>query len=202
MVEDSARRWRESRWFDVVVIVSTIAAGTVVAGLLNDPGAGEPTADGEYSYAFEPAQYPARIPGCDLVEPPSAPERVNFAAVGSDEYDNPRYPWFSGAKPGGMTQAAVDGLPNAVELVFASPSQSLQFEPITDADPSALPQEGNADLFNGSTNARGSLVRDGHIGTLTVDVQAWDHPLLPCVTGALDRRDTLPDSTVLDTLDT
>jgi hypothetical protein len=37
---------------------------------------------------------------------------------------------------------------------------------------------------------------------LTVDVQAWDRPVLPCVAGALDRRDTRPDGTVLDLLDT
>ncbi|MFC9836501.1 hypothetical protein ACFVKB_22180 [Rhodococcus sp. NPDC127530] len=202
MVEDGARRWRDSTWFDVVVIVSTVAAGTVVAGLLNDAENGEPVADRAYSYVLEPAPYPAQIPGCDVVEPPSEPERVNFATVGSDEYDNPRYPWFSGAKAAAMTQAAVDALPDSVELVFASPSQSLQFEPITDVDPSAFPQEGDPELFNGSTNARGSLIRDGHVGTLTVDVQAWDRPMLPCVAGALDRRDTRPDGTVLDTLDT
>ncbi|MFC9840909.1 hypothetical protein ACFVKB_45215 [Rhodococcus sp. NPDC127530] len=202
MVEDSARRWRESRWFDVVVIVSTVVAGTMVAGVLNDYGTGEHTPDGAYTYVLEPAPHPARIPGCDVVEPPSDPERVNFATVGSDEYDNPKYPWFSGAKAAAMTQAAVDALPNAVELVFASPSQSLQFEPITDVDPANFPQEGDALLFSGSTNARGSLVRDGHVGTLTVDVQAWDRPILPCVAGALDRRDPRPDGTVLDTLDT
>ena len=44
MVEDGARRWRDSAWFDVVVIVATVAAGTVVAGVLNDYGAGEPVA--------------------------------------------------------------------------------------------------------------------------------------------------------------
>ncbi|MDV7090780.1 hypothetical protein GXW84_38805 [Rhodococcus sp. IEGM 248] len=202
MVEDGARRWRDSTWFDVVVILSTIAAGTVVAGLLNDPGTGEPIADGEYSYVLEPAQYPAQIPGCDVVEPPSDPERVNVATVGSGEYDNPRYPWFSGAKAAAMTQAAVDALPNAVELVFASPSQSLQFEPIADYDPSDFPQEGDAELFSGSTNARGSVVRDGHVGSLTVDVRAWDRPVLPCVAGAVDRRNTRPDGTVLDLLDT
>jgi len=202
VVKDGARRWRDSRWFDVVVILSTIAAGTVVAGLLNDPGPNEHTTDGAYTYAFEPAPYPARIPGCDVVEPPSDPERVNFATVGPGEYDNPRYPWFSGAKAAAMTQAAVDALPDSVELVFASPRQSLQFEPITDVDPANFPQEEDADLFNGSTNARGSLARDGHVGTLTVDVQAWNRPVLPCVTGALDRRDTRPDGTVLDTLDT
>ncbi|QQZ18397.1 hypothetical protein [Rhodococcus sp. 21391] len=202
MVEDGARRWRDSTWFDVVVIVSTVAAGTVVAGLLNDAENGEPVAGRAYAYVSEPAPYPARIPGCDAVEPPSEPKRVNFGTVGSDEYDNPRYPWFSGAKAAAMTQAAVDALPDSVELVFASPSQSLQFEPITDVDPSAFPQEGDADLFNGSTNARGSLIRDGHVGTLTVDVQAWDRPVLPCVAGALDRRDTRPDGTVLDSLDT
>ena len=200
MVKDGARRWRDSRWFDVVVILSTIAAGTVVAGLLNDPGPNEHTTDGAYTYAFEPAPYPARIPGCDVVEPPSDPERVNFATVGPGEYDNPRYPWFSGAKAAAMTQAAADALPDSVELVFASPSQSLQFEPITDVDPSNFPQQGDAELFSGSTNARGSLVRDGHVGTLTVDVEAWDRPALPCVAGALDRRDTRPDGTVLDLL--
>ncbi|MFW2242650.1 hypothetical protein ACVH9Z_18935 [Rhodococcus opacus] len=202
MVEDGARRWRDSTWFDVVVILSTIAAGTVVAGLLNDPGTGEPTADREYSYVFEAAPYPAQIPGCDVVEPPSDPERVNFATVGSGEYDNPKYPWFSMAKAAAMTQAAIDALPNSTELAFASQSQSLQFEPIADYDPSNFPQEGDADLFSGSTNARGSLVRDGHVGTVTVDVRAWDRPILPCVAGALDRRDTRPDGTVLDSLDT
>ena len=42
----------------------------------------------------------------------------------------------------------------------------------------------------------------GHVGTLTVDVQAWGRPALPCVAGAVDRRDTRPDSMVLDLLDT
>jgi hypothetical protein len=202
VVEDRARRWRDSKWFDVVVIVSTVAAGTVVAGLLNDYEAGEPVADRTYSYVSEPAPYPVRIPGCDAVEPTSEPKRFTFATVGPGEYDNPTYPWFSGAKAAAMTQAAVDALPDSVELVFASPSQSLQFEPITDVDPSNFQQEGDADLFNGSTNARGSLVRDGHVGTLTVDVQAWDRPALPCVAGALDRRDPRPDGTIVDTLDT
>ncbi|QHE73055.1 hypothetical protein GFS60_06706 (plasmid) [Rhodococcus sp. WAY2] len=202
MVEDGARRWRDSTWFDVVVIVSIVAAGTVVAGLLNDYEAGEPGADRAYSYVSEPVPYPVRIPGCDAVEPPSEPKRLTFATVGPQGYDDPRYPWFSGAKAAAMTEAAVDALPDSVELVFASPSQSLQFEPITDVDPSAFPQEEDADLFNGSTNARGSLIRDGHVGTVTVDVQAWDRPVLPCVAGALDRRDTRPDGTVLDSLDT
>ncbi|WP_256973286.1 hypothetical protein [Rhodococcus sp. NCIMB 12038] len=48
----------------MVVIVSTIAVGTVVAGLLNDPATGEPTADGTYSYVLEPAEYPTQIPRC------------------------------------------------------------------------------------------------------------------------------------------
>lgn len=183
VVEDGARRWRDSTWFDVVVIVSIVAAGTVVAGLLNDYEAGEPGADRVYSYVSEPVPYPVRIPGCDAVEPPSEPKRLTFATVGPQGYDDPRYPWFSGAKAAAMTEAAVDALPDSVELVFASPSQSLQFEPITDVDPSAFPQEEDADLFNGSTNARGSLVRDGHVGTVTVDVQAWDRPVLPCVAG-------------------
>ncbi|AHK32107.1 hypothetical protein OPAG_05405 [Rhodococcus opacus PD630] len=42
----------------------------------------------------------------------------------------------------------------------------------------------------------------GHVGTLTVDVRAWGRPALPCVAGAVDRRDTRPDGTVLDLLDT
>lgn len=83
-VEDGgARRWRDSTWFDVVVIVSTVAAGTVVAGLLNDAENGEPVAGRAYAYVSEPAPYPARIPGgCDAVEPPSEPKRVNFGTVG------------------------------------------------------------------------------------------------------------------------
>ncbi|TQC44786.1 hypothetical protein EEB14_35535 [Rhodococcus sp. WS4] len=202
MVEDGARRWRDRTWFDVVVILSTVAAGTVMAGLLNDPGTGEPVADREYSYVLEPARYPTQIPGCDVVEPPSEPERVNVATVGSQEYDNPMYPWFSGAKAAAMTQAVVGALPSAVELVFASPRQSLEFEPISDYDASEFPLEGDADLFSGSTNARGSVVREGHLGTLSVDVRAWNRPVLPCVAGALDRRGTRSDGTVLDSLDT
>ncbi|GCE42023.1 hypothetical protein Rhow_005682 [Rhodococcus wratislaviensis] len=136
-----------------------------------------------------------------MVEPPSDPERVNFAVVGSQEYDNPKYPWFSRAKAAAMAQAVVSALPESVDLVFASPRESLEFEPIADYDASAFPREGDADLFSGSTAARGSLIRDGHVGTLTVDVRAWDRPVPPCVAGALDRRDTLPDGTVLDSLD-
>jgi hypothetical protein len=134
VVEDRKRRRRDSAWLDAAVIVSTIAAGTVVAGLLNDPGTGEPAAAREYSYTTEPAQYPTRIPGCAAVEPPSDPERANFADVGSQEYDNPRYPWFSGAKAAAMTQAVVSALPDSVDLVFASPRESLEFEPIADYD--------------------------------------------------------------------
>ncbi|WP_241032524.1 hypothetical protein [Rhodococcus pseudokoreensis] len=136
-----------------------------------------------------------------MVESPSDPERVNFAVVGSQEYDNPKYPWFSRAKAAAMTQAVVSALPDSVELVFASPRESLEFEPIADYDGSTFPRESDADLFSGSTTARGSLIRDGHVGTLTVDVRAWDRPVPPCVAGALDRRDSLPDGTVLDSLD-
>ncbi|MEN0134893.1 MAG: hypothetical protein AAGC80_07080 [Rhodococcus sp. (in: high G+C Gram-positive bacteria)] len=202
VVEDRARGRRDSPWFDVVVIVATIAAGTVAASLLNDPGTDEQEPNRAYSYVFEPVPHPTRIPGCDAVEPPSDPERVNFAIVGSGEYDNPKYPWFTGAKAAAMTQAAIDALPDPMELVFAGPSQSLQFEPIADYGPTKFPQEGDAELFSGSTNARGSLVRDGHVGTVTVEVRAWDRPVLPCVAGTVDRREIRPDGTVLDSLDT
>ncbi|MDV7090277.1 hypothetical protein [Rhodococcus opacus] len=37
---------------------------------------------------------------------------------------------------------------------------------------------------------------------MTVDVRAWGRPARPCVAGAVDRRDTRPDGTVLDLLDT
>ncbi|MFC0447579.1 hypothetical protein [Rhodococcus jostii] len=167
---------------DVTVVVSVVAAGTVVAGLSNEP--------------------PVEIPGCDVVVPPTEPRRFSVGYSPSQDYDNAKYPWFSGAKATAMTDAILESLPGDVDVVFASPVESFEFQPIDDIAQSQLPDFVDAELFNGSTSARGSLIRDGHVGTLTVDVRSWDRPIPPCIAGAQDRRDELPNGTVLDSQDT
>jgi hypothetical protein len=170
---------------DVVVIGAVVAVGVVVAGLVNDIGGGE---------------YSAQIPGCDVVEPAFEPQRVNFGWVGHRSYDNPQYPWFSGPKATAMTAALAEALPEDGELVFAPPSQSLIFEPILGVyEESNLPDGVAAEDVGGSTSAQGTLTRGESSGLLTVDVRrARSTELPPCVAGELDRRARLPDGTVLD----
>ncbi|MFC7450225.1 hypothetical protein [Rhodococcus daqingensis] len=170
---------------DVVVIGAVVAVGVVVAGLLNDAGRED---------------YSAQIPGCDVVKPPAESRRINFAFAGSPSYDNPRYPWFSGPKATAMTAALEGALPEDAELEFAPPSQSLHFEPILDfGDATDLPDGINAEDFGGSTTAQGTLTRGETSGSLMVDVRrARSTVPPPCVAGELDRRSTLPDGTVID----
>nr|WP_211243156.1 hypothetical protein [Rhodococcus oryzae] len=168
-----------------MVIGAVVAVGVVVAGLVNDIGGGE---------------YSAQIPGCDVVEPAVEPQRVNFGWVGHRSYDNPQYPWFSGPKATAMTAALAEALPEDSELVFAPPSQSLSFEPILGVyEESNLPEGVAAEDVGGSTSAQGTLTRGESSGLLTVDVRrALSTELPPCVAGELDRRSTLPDGAVLD----
>jgi len=188
MTQRVESKWRMSIWMDVTAVVSVVAVGIVVAGMLNAP-AEESSAD-------------SRIPGCDVVEPPMEPRRFSVAYSPSQDYYNAKYQWFSGPKATAMTNAVIQSLPADVDVVFASPGESLEFQPIDDIAQSQLPDDVDAALFNGSTSARGSLVRDGQVGTLTVDVRAWDRPVPPCVAGGLDRREMLPNGTVLDLQET
>lgn len=170
---------------DVVVIGAVVAVGVVVAGLLNDIGREE---------------YSAQIPGCDVVEPAVEPRRINIGWAGYPSYDNPRYPWFSGSKATVMTAALAGALPEGAELEFAPPSQSLVFQPILDLSDAVVEPEGvDAEDFGGSTSAQGKLTRGSSSGSLTVDVRrARSKEPRPCVAGELDRRSTLRDGTVID----
>lgn len=143
----------------------------------------------------EPFDPTAPIPGCATVEQPDT--RGGYSAVtsfGTQSYDNPKFPWFSGPKATAMSDGLLDDLPDGAELVFDSPSRSLVFPPIIDF--------GEQDAGEGATTAVGSIVRDGAQGDLYVTVQKSDRPIPPCVAGDLDERRTLPDGTVVDVHDT
>ncbi|MFI6430607.1 hypothetical protein [Rhodococcus oryzae] len=168
-----------------MVIGAVVAVGVVVAGLVNDIGGEE---------------YSAQIPGCDVVEPPAKPVRINIGFAGRPSYDNPRFPWFSGPKATEMTAALTGALPEGVEVEFAPPSQSLQFEPILDfGDASNLPEGFDAEDFGGSTSAQGDLTRGEVSGSLMVDVRrSQSNSAPPCISGGLDRRSILADGTIVD----
>ncbi|MFC9835861.1 hypothetical protein ACFVKB_18920 [Rhodococcus sp. NPDC127530] len=193
---------RKDRWTTGLVVVSIMACGVIVAGLL-DTGSGTATvedATGLPSYVTSPVEYPVDIPGCATVEPPTEGESFAMFVSGEQSYDNPRYPWFSAPKASSMTAAVLDALPEAVEIPFVSPTESLLFEPIPEYDQPETPDF--EDDFGGVTSARGPLLRDSAPGSLWISVSKADRPIPPCVAGELDRRTTLPDGTVLDADDT
>lgn len=108
---ESNRRREQWTWRDGLVIVSIVALGTVVAAVTNEDTG-------------------ASIPGCESVESPGPPVRFNYGFAGEPGYGDPDYPWFSGPKATAMSDALLESLPSDVEVVFASPSQSLEFAPI------------------------------------------------------------------------
>ncbi|TQF66346.1 hypothetical protein FK531_17710 [Rhodococcus spelaei] len=189
---------------DVAVIAAVVAAGTVVAGVLHDPGDEATAATGTgVSVVRPPVEYPTEIPGCDRVEPPYSGERIAFAGVGSGAtYDDPNYPWFSGPKASAMSAALVGALPAAVDVVFASPQQSFVFEPMWTFGGPEQPEGPPVDLFGGRTTASGTVTRGPAVGSLTADVHRSDEPVPPCVAGELTRRTTLADGSVVDSQDT
>ncbi|TQC43720.1 hypothetical protein EEB14_41320 [Rhodococcus sp. WS4] len=193
---------RKDHWTTGLVVVSIMACGVIVAGLL-DSGSGTATvedAPGFPSYVTPTVEYPVDIPGCDTVEPPSASETFALSISGEQSYDNTRYPWFSALKASAMTAAVLDALPEAVEIPLVSPTESLLFEPIPVYDQPEIPDF--EDDFGGVTSARGPLLRDSAPGSLWLSVSNANRPIPPCVAGELDRRTTLPDGTVLDADDT
>lgn len=108
---ESNRRREQWTWRDGLVIVSIVALGTVVAAVTNE-GTG------------------TSIPGCESVESPGPPVRINYGFTGEPGYDDPDYPWFSGPKATAMSDALLESLPSDVDVAFASPSKSLEFAPI------------------------------------------------------------------------
>ncbi|MGZ8178681.1 hypothetical protein ACXVUM_12205 [Williamsia sp. SKLECPSW1] len=178
--------------------LSVVASGVVIVGVQSSsPTPRSVTAGGESStrtVVDEPVDPSAPIPGCATVtKPQTGGEGSIQFSVGDSEYDNPRFPWFGARKAMAMSTAAIAALPPRAELQFARPTESLIFQPITDfGDP----------VPSGSTNAYGDIVTGVARGRLQIVVGKGSGSVPPCVAGALDERRTLPDSTVVDVLDT
>lgn len=152
----------------------------------------EPPDPAEYSYVTPPVPFPVQIPGCDVVEPPQPEQFFSVVEMGTTEYDNPSYPWFSGPKAFAMTQALRAALPADAEIAFAPVDRSLVFQPI-------LGDAADDERFGGWTDARAALLRGDRSGSLSVTVRRSALPIPPCVAGHLDERRRLPDGTTLDT---
>ncbi|SNS99715.1 hypothetical protein [Rhodococcoides kyotonense] len=144
---------RGSAWSTAAVIVGIVAAGTVVAGLLNDPQSEAIT-----------------IPGCDEVVQPEDMQRINYAFVGADSYDDL---WFSEEKATAMSDA----------LAGALPADAVVEPPLS---------------FDSDATAHGTVSVNGNSGQLTVRVWQSDEPAGPCFAGYVDERRSLSDGTVLD----
>lgn len=179
---ESNRRREQWTWRDGLVIVSIVALGTVVAAVTNEDTG-------------------ASIPGCESVESPGPPVRFNYGFAGEPGYGDPDYPWFSGPKATAMSDALLESLPSDVEVVFASPSQSLEFAPIQNYRGASFPDGVDPIEFSGSTSAKGTLTRVGRTADISVQVRAWDQPVPPCLEGLVDRREHLENGTVLDIAD-
>lgn len=196
-------------WTYGLSFVAIAACGVIVSGLLHDPEPELTTAPPtttttvlpvpeEYTYVTEPVTYPTTIPGCERVEPPDDDAGFLSFAGGDFGYDNPAYPWFSGPKAVTMTDAAIRALPGDVDLVFASPRESLLFGPILDP---AVENDADRALFGGFTTAYATVRRGEVAGSLSLSVRASTAPVPPCVAGLLDERRVLGDGTVVDVND-
>lgn len=198
----------EAKRHDVIVttsvVVTIVAAGIVVAGLLtprSDPTESDSTVPVE-EILSEPVTYPVDIPGCEVVEPPpdsGSTSRISSVFVGETEpdYDNPSYPWLTAEKASAMSDAVRAALPPDVVVRLAPPSRSFTFQPVDDyGDDNAL------DDVEPTTSASGEVVRAGSSAYTTVTVGPSDAGVPDCVAGRLDARTTEPSGTVVDTSDT
>ena len=207
MNEQESSRAKQA-WTYALIMVSVVALVIAVAGLLRpspDPelttapmtSTAEPATDApvENKTAQEPVDVSAPIPGCETVLPPTEPILSAFTSSAEPSYDNPKFPWFNGPKATAMSDAVAELLPDGAEVEFASPMQSLIFQPIDDYGESA-PE------FNGITIATGSIVNRDARGDVTVQVHQSSLPIPPCVAGNLDERRTLTDGSLVDVHDT
>lgn len=113
---------RGSAWSTAAVIVGIVAAGTVVAGLSNEP----------QSDAIS-------IPGCDEVIQPEEMERYNFTIYEGDPAEGK--PWLSAQKAAAMTDALAEALPAGLVVDPSEMSPTLVFLPQSD---DALTSEASA----------------------------------------------------------
>ncbi|WP_207837915.1 hypothetical protein [Williamsia soli] len=208
-MDDGVSSHTKRIWTYALILISVVALVIVIVGLLL------PRADPELTTAptpssqepdpavpempevvEEPVDLDAPIPGCGTVEPPEEPVYTAFTSMVEESYDNPKFPWFNGPKATEMSNAVAELLPPRAEIEFASPEQSLIFQPITDLGESTL------DPPDGYTSAGGSVVKGDAKGGLNVSVAQSSRPIPPCVAGALDERRTLPDGVLVDVQDT
>lgn len=203
---------RKRVWTIALVGVSAIASVVIVIGLATAPDDGAQVSLPTLTTTAEPPEpttgvvvtpsvaFPTQIPGCDTVEAPSERAYSGWVSVGQASYGNSKYPWFSGPKATAMSDGLRAALPATVELQFASPTQSLTFDPISvpDESQSSTPVED----FGGDTTASGTIIRDGAVGNLFVTIRQSTTPPGACVAGDIDRRSTLADGTVVDSQDT
>ncbi|QBJ97647.1 hypothetical protein ERC79_18165 [Rhodococcus sp. ABRD24] len=228
MDQDSAARKRSSTrldaWTSALVVISIVAGGIAAVGMVTRASTPPtpPTSAAAMTATTAPAQttsteppadplyvtptvaFPTRIPGCNVVEPPSDDATASWVIVGDeDSYDNPRYPWFSGPKATAMSEALRGALPDDVELEYSSPDNSLVFAPIPDYEStSGLPHDLDPDSLGGWTTAHGRLIRGEDSGDVYFNVRRGDSPPPPCVAGELVERRTQPDGSVIDVQDT
>ncbi|REK80112.1 hypothetical protein DVG80_11625 [Rhodococcus erythropolis] len=216
---------RAEKWTFALTVVSLIAGGTVVAGLV-DRWSSSPSDDisvaatssisitstpeemapedlPEFSYVTPSAVYPTTIPGCESVEAPDDEHGISiFTSTGGDDaYDDPRFPWFSGAKAVSMSDAVADAIQDGVEIKFASPSRSLQFGPISAPSTSDELPEGWTIEDLASTDASATILRGEASGGLSVSVNSSKAPVPPCIAGSLVERRSLADGSVVDVQD-
>lgn len=206
------------KWADALTIVSIVALGVCVAAVVErgaPPGAAEsrvaaavtttpeptpepPAEPVDATYRTPEATFPTVVQGCDVVEAPSENSLTWGQIVTSeDAYDNPQYPWYSGKRSVMMTDAVAEALPNDVTIEFGSQRETLVFQPIPET--SVEPGE---EYPPGWAMASGEIGRGDKIGTFAVSVARDDSGVPPCVAGAVQRRTTEADGTVVDVNET
>ncbi|MFH5210494.1 hypothetical protein ACHIPZ_20125 [Antrihabitans sp. NCIMB 15449] len=218
-MDREAAEVRTRRWTYALAGVSVVAVAITVVALASVPSDDQPTSVAlptrvpstttepneprePPTIVTSPPVYPIDIPGCDTVEQPETGARLSFGTIGEiPTYDNPRYPWFSARKAVAMSDALKSALPPTVELRFASPTESLLFDPIFSFDEAQLPPEFAGQEW-GQTTAHGELRRGAAEGSLSVQVQQTKQKPPPCMAGEISRRTTFPDGVVVDFHDT
>ncbi|OYD68928.1 hypothetical protein [Rhodococcus sp. OK302] len=223
MAEKKSGFDRTEKWTVGLTVVSLMAGGIVFAGLVDRWSGSEsdlvastsvgttsqaqeesPDPNSEYTYVTPTAVYPTTIPGCESVDAleEGGMSMISYMSNTAETYDDPRFPWFSESKASAMSAALASALPEHVQMKFASPSESLQFGPISaPSDSDELP-EGMSIENMASTSASTTLIRDGKLGRLDVWLQRSSAPIPPCYAGSLVERRTLADGSVVDGQDT
>jgi hypothetical protein len=197
---------RHDTLMSTFVVVSIVAVGIVVAGVTTPPEEPEltvqpvtpvettaPPVVPDVDLVTPDVEYPTTIPGCDTVDPPVDARYFSVVSGGESSYDNPAAPWFSGPKAHLMSKALLKALPADLSI---GQSRLPYFEPIPVYE--NVPEEEQFD----TTSALLDVVQGDRSGYIGVGVSRRTEGIPPCVAGALDKRESLSDGTVVDTRDT